>query len=113
MEVVGTLISPPSPMLPAIIGSLAPDASQTVKVVCAIPLAQLAARNAAIAGGLRRGVDPTAAACIGRAVLADEQFRSQAQRAVDRRRALADDARTHAARRAAEECGADADVRAE
>jgi len=119
-QIVGPAGSPTGPPSVQVIpkpGSATLTSCRGVAVVpfgsFAIPLAQLAARNAAIAGALRRGVDPTAAACIGRAVLADEQFRSQAQRAVDRRRALADDARTHAARRAAEECGADPDVRAE
>jgi hypothetical protein len=79
----------------------------------AVPLAQLAGRNAAIAGALRRGVDSTAAACIGRAVLADERYRSQLQHAIDARRSPPGDARTRAARRAAEECHANADVRSE
>jgi len=74
----------------------------------AIPLAQLAGRNASIADALRHGIDPAAAACIGRAVLTDEQYRSAVQRALDRQRGLPDGARHRAARRAAATCGATA-----
>jgi hypothetical protein len=70
-----------------------------------IPFAQLAARNAAIAGALRHGVDDTAAACIGHAVLTDEEYRSALHRALDRNRDLPGDARAHVARRAAKACG--------
>jgi hypothetical protein len=70
--------------------------------------AQLVARNAAIADALHHGQDEATAACIGRAVLADEPYHRTLQRTFDRYRDLPGQALTRVAHRAAMACGATA-----
>ena len=94
------LVKPGSPLLTSCAGvSVAPFGS------FAIPGWQLAARNAVIADALRHGIDESAAACIGRAVLTDARYRSSLQRSLDDFSEPSDEARARVARRAAKACG--------
>ena len=70
-----------------------------------VPLAQLTNRNAAVARALRRGLDPTVAACIGDAVLADEPLRTHIEQTVETQPRVVGHAPPGAYRRAAVTCG--------